>query len=138
MIFPMLAFVVTLAAALLNLFGLVPPNGSIFQVLFSNGTGVEIFKGILTALGNSVDIFGNFLGALSAIGASIAVVAGIITQRDELLYGGLGVLFFKLLGLYSLLGNADPAINLIAVTVVGLFNTIFVISFINWLRGKGE
>jgi hypothetical protein len=23
-------------------------------------------------------------------------------------------------------------------TVVGLFNTLFVISFINWIRGRGE
>ena len=140
MIFPALAFVVVLTSAILWLFGFTPADGSIFGILFSSGSAGGIFKSVLTALWNSVDLFADLFGALTTIIAVSSVAAGVYFNRDEPIYGGLGVLVFKMFGLYSVVTYAGIPERLepVVLLVVGLFNTIFVISFINWIRGKGE
>lgn len=140
MIFPMLAFMVVLTSAVLNLFGFVPPDGSIFQILFTSDNAGIVFQNILLALLNSVNIFADLFGGLISILAIGAVVGGVMYGRDEPLYGGLGVLIFKMLGLYSVISTPKipEGLEPIVLFIVGLFNTIFVISFINWIRGKGE
>jgi len=140
MIFPMMAFVVVFVSAIFWLFGFNAPDGSIWSVLFTSGSIKEMFMAVLNALWNSVDIFGNLFGALTTIVAGGAIAAGIYFNRDEPLYGGLGILFFKILGLYSIITYSDipTGLETIVIVFMGLFNTIFVISFINWIRGKGE
>jgi hypothetical protein len=138
MIFPMLAFVVVFASAIFWLLGITPPMGSIWDVLFSSNSITDVFKNTLTALLNSAEIYGGLFGVFSLLSAG-AVVAGFIYNRDEPLYGGLGVLLFQTLGLYSIFSLSDSPLMSGFITVfMGLFNVIFVISFINWIRGKGE
>jgi hypothetical protein len=99
-----------------------------------------VLEEVLKGLWKSVDVFGDLFGALTNIVAGGAIAAGIYFNRDEPLYGGLGVLLFKMLGLYSILTHTELSAgwdNLLIV-IIGLFNTLFVISFINWIRGKGE
>ena len=140
MIFPALAFVVIFASAIMWLFGFTPADGSIFGVIFSSGSGTEIFSAVLTALGNSVNLFADLFGALATIVSVVAVGAGLYYNRDEPLYGGLGVLIFKMLGLYSIASYSGipEGLEPLVTVGIGLFNAIFVMSFINWIRGKGE
>lgn len=140
MIFVMLSFVIIFTSAILWLFGFLPADGSIWGLLFSSGSMETIFRNVLNALWNSVNIFSNLFGALTTIVAGGAIAAGIYFNRDEPLYGGLGVLIFKMLGLYSIITYAGVPDGLqpIVLAFVGLFNAIFIISFINWIRGKGE
>jgi hypothetical protein len=140
MIFSMFAFVVVFTSAVFYLLGFNPPDGSIWSILFSSGSLDSIFPSILNALWNSVNIFGNLFGALTTIVAGGAIAAGIYFNRDEPLYGGLGILLFKMLGLYSILTYSEvpSGLGVIITVFVGLFNVLFVISFINWIRGKGE
>lgn len=140
MIFSMLAFVVVLTSAIFWLFGFMPPNGSIWDILFSSQSITDVFTNVLGSLWNSAGLFSNLFGALTTIVAGGAVAAGIYFNRDEPLYGGLGVLIFKMLGLYSIITYAElPAtMATLAIVVMGLFNALFIISFINWIRGKGE
>lgn len=140
MIFPMLAFVVVFVSVIFWLFGFSAPDGSIWSILFSSNSLDEVLRNVLNALWNSVDIFGNLFGALTTIVAGGAIAAGIYFNRDEPLYGGLGILMFKMLGLYSILTYSEVPTGLetILIAFMGLLNTIFVISFINWIRGKGE
>jgi len=140
MIFPALAFVTVFTAAILWLFGFTPADGSIFGVLFSSGSGSEIFGAVLRALGNSVNLFADLFGALATIVSVVAVGAGLYYNRDEPLYGGLGVLIFKMLGLYSIVSYSGIPEGLVPLVTIfiGLYNFIFVMSFINWIRGKGE
>jgi hypothetical protein len=140
MIFPALAFIVVLTSAVLSLFGVIPADGSIFSILFSSDSIQKILTKVLTGLWNSKDIFGSIFGVFTIFGGTAAIIAGYIYNRDEPIYGGLGVLFFKMLGLYSLFTWAGIPAGLepVMLTVVGLFNTLFVISFINWIRGRGE
>ena len=88
----------------------------------------------------STGLFANLFSGLLTIAGTIGVIAGAMMGRDEPLYGGLGVLLFQMLGLYSIItySAAVPGFDNIILVVMGLFNTIFVISFINWIRGKGE
>lgn len=140
MIFPMFAFVAVFTSAIFWLLGFTAPKGSIWGVLFTSNSLDSILPNVLDALWNSVNIFGNLFGALTTIVAGGAIAAGIYFNRDEPLYGGLGVLLFKMLGLYSIITYSEiPAgFQTLIIAFVGLFNTLFVISFINWIRGKGE
>ncbi len=140
MIFPMLAFVAVFASAVFWLLGISPPDGSIWGVLFSSDSIRDMFTNILTALWDSADIYGSLFGVFSTLAAGGAAYLGFIYNRDEPLYGGLGVLLFKVLGLYSILNYAEMPTGFapIITVIMGLFNLIFIISFINWIRGKGE
>ena len=140
MIFPMFAFVVVFASAIFWLLGFSAPDGSIWGILFSSNSLDSILPSVLDALWNSVDIFDNLFGALTTIVAGGAIAAGIYFNRDEPLYGGLGILLFKMLGLYSILTYSEiPAgLGTLITAFMGIFNTLFIISFINWIRGKGE
>ena len=140
MIFPMLAFMVVLTSAVFWLLGISPPDGSIWGVLFSSDSLRDVLTSILTALWDSADIYGSLFGVFSTLAAGGAVVAGFIYNRDEPLYGGLGILLFKVLGLWSILNYSEvpDGLGTILIVVMGLFNTFFIISFINWIRGKGE
>ena len=140
MIFPMFAFIAVFTSVVFWLFGFSAPDGSIWSVLFSSGSIEEMLKSVLNALWNSVNIFGNLFGALTTIVAGGAIAAGIYFNRDEPLYGGLGVLLFKMLGLYSIITYSEVPTGLetLITAFIGLFNVVFVISFINWIRGKGE
>jgi hypothetical protein len=140
MIFPMFAFVVVFTSVVFSLLGVTEPGGSIWGILFSSDSLRDIFKGILVALWDSADIYGSLFGVFSTIAAGGAAYLGFIYNRDEPLYGGLGVLLFKMLGLYSILtlSKAPVGFGALIIAFVGLFNLLFVISFINWIRGKGE
>jgi hypothetical protein len=140
MIFPMFAFVAVFVSAIFYLFGFSAPDGSIWGVLFTAGDLKTVLTNVLTSLWNSVDIFGDLFGALTTIVAGGAIAAGIYFNRDEPLYGGLGILLFKMLGLYSIITYSQVPAGLEGIVLVfmGLFNTLFIISFINWIRGKGE
>ena len=118
MIFPMLAFIAVFTSAIFWLFGISPPDGSVWGILFSSDSLGSILPNILNALWNSVDIFGNLFGALTTIVAGGAIAAG----------------------LYSILtySQAPVGIDNLIIVFIGLFNTFFIISFINWIRGKGE
>jgi len=140
MIFPMLAFIVILTSAVLAIMGISAPDASIFAVFFGGGTPLEMFKGVFIALWNSVSVYGDLFGALALLIPSGAIVAGFIYNRDEPIYGGLGVLIFQMLGLYTVLSASiiPVGLDILVKTVIGLFNAVFIISFINWIRGKGE
>jgi hypothetical protein len=140
MIFPMFAFIAVFVSAVFWLFGFSAPDGSLWGILFSSDSLGLVLPNILNALWNSVDVFGNLFGALTTIVAGGAIAAGIYFNRDEPLYGGLGILMFKMLGLYSILTYSQVPTGLATIITVfmGLFNLLFVISFINWIRGKGE
>lgn len=139
MIFPMFAFVVVFTSALFWLLGITPPDGSIWGILFSSDSIRDIFSNILTSLWDSADIYGSLFGVFSTLAAGGAAYLGFIYNRDEPLYGGLGVLLFKMLGLYSIITLSEaPLMQPFVLVFMGLFNVIFIISFINWIRGKGE
>lgn len=139
MIFPVLAFITVFTSAVLWLFGFIPPNGSLWDVFFSSKSFQDIFRNILRALWNSGDLFGDLFGVITKFVAGGAVVAGFIYNRDEPIYGGLGVIIFQMLGLYSIFSQSvTPEIAKILLAVVGIYNFILVMSFINWIRGKGE
>src|SRR3990172_12561054 len=108
MIFPVLAFITVFTSAVLWLFGFMPPNGSIWDLFFSSKSMMDIFTNVLSALWNSVDIFGNLFGALTTIISVGLVAGGIYSGRDEPLYGGFGVLVFQMLGLYSIFSQSVP------------------------------
>jgi len=140
MIFPMMAFIAVFVSVVFWLLGFSAPDGSLWGLLFSSNSLGSILTEVLKALWNSVDIFGNLFGALTTIVAGGAIAAGIYFNRDEPLYGGLGILLFRMLGLYSIITYSEiPAgMSTLVIAFMGLFNLIFVISFINWIRGKGE
>jgi hypothetical protein len=139
MIFPVLAFITVLTSAVLWLFGFMPPDGTIWNVFFSSNSIWDVFKGLLNALWNSGDLFGDLFGIISKFVAGGAIVAGFIYNRDEPIYGGLGVLVFQMLGLYSIFSQSVPVdLKPLLLAVMGLYNFIFVLAFINWVRGKGE
>jgi len=141
MIFPLFAFVAVFTSVIFWLFGVTPPDGSIWGVLFSSGNSIQdVLVGVIFALGNSIDIFSNLFGGLITIVGIAGAIGGVMYGRDEPLYGGLGILLFKMLGLYSIIDiNQLPVgSDVLLLAFIGLFNTIFIISFINWIRGKGE
>ncbi len=139
MIFPVLAFITVLTSGVLWLFGFIPPDGTIWDVFFSSNSIWDLFKGLLNALWSSGDLFGDLFGIISKFVAGGAIVAGFIYNRDEPIYGGLGVLIFQMLGLYSIFSmSINPELGKLLLAVMGIYNFIFVLSFINWIRGKGE
>lgn len=140
MIFPMFAFIAVFASAIFFLFGISAPAGSIWDLVFNTASLNDVFPKILTSLWSSSSLFSNLFGALTSIIAGGAIAAGIYFNRDEPLYGGLGLLLFKMLGLYSIISYARVPTGLepLVLIFMGLFNVLFIISFINWIRGKGE
>jgi len=140
MIFPMFAFIAVFVSVIFWLFGFSAPDGSLWGILFSSDSLGNILPEVLNALWNSVDVFGNLFGALTTIVAGGAIAAGIYFNRDEPLYGGLGILLFKMLGLYSIITYSEVPTGMatLITAFMGLFNLLFIIAFINWIRGKGE
>lgn len=139
MIFPVLAFITVFTSAVLWLFGFIPPGGTIWDIFFSSKSFGDIFMNVLKSLWNSGDLFGDLFGVITKFVAGGAVVAGFIYNRDEPIYGGLGVLIFQMLGLYSIFSQSiDPELGKLLLAVIGVYNFVLVISFINWIRGKGE
>jgi hypothetical protein len=128
------------ASAIFFLFGITPPAGSIWDFIFNTNSLNDVFPKILTSLWTSSSLFSNLFGALTSIVAGGAIAAGIYFNRDEPLYGGLGLLLFKMLGLYAIISNAGIPAGLepLVLVFMGMFNILFIISFINWIRGKGE
>jgi len=117
MIFPILAFITVFTSAVLWMFGFIPPNTTIWDVFFSSKSFQDILVNILRG----------------------AIVAGFIYNRDEPIYGGLGVLVFQMLGLYSIFSlSVPPELAKLLLAVIGVYNFILVMSSINWIRGKGE
>jgi len=139
MIFPVLAFITVLTSAVLWMFGYIPPNTTIWDVFFSSKSFQDILVNLLSALWNSGDLFGDLFGVITKFVAGGAVVAGFIYNRDEPIYGGLGVLVFQMLGLYSIFSlSVPPELSKLLLAVVGVYNFVLIMSFINWIRGKGE
>jgi len=142
MIFPVLAFITVLTSAVLWLFGFMPPSGSIWDVFFNSNSVKDVFINLFKALWNTEEIFGDLFGVLAkfiTVGAAGAVIAGFIYNRDEPIYGGFGVLVFQMLGLYSIFSQSVPQeLAPLLLAVMGVYNFIFVLSFLNWIRGKGE
>lgn len=140
MIFPMMAFTVVFISALLWLFGLTTETSSIWGILFSPGSAKDVMTNIFTALSNTFDISNNLLGALATGLSSVAIAGGALSGRYQFMYAGMGYLFFQSLGLYTILTTLDlpSSLSNLILLVVGLFNTFFVISFINWFKGTGE
>jgi hypothetical protein len=136
----MFAFIAVFVSVVFWLFGFSAPDGSLWGILFSSNSLESVLTSFLNALWNSVNIFGNLFGALTTIVAGGAIAAGIYFNRDEPLYGGLGILLFKMLGLYSILSYSGipSGLETLITAFIGLFNLLFVIAFINWIRGKGE
>lgn len=138
MIFVLLTYISMFVLVVLYMFGYAPADGTLWNLFFIEPTSLA------NMLGNIINELVSTLWSnpISSVIGGLAIFSGIATGRDEPIYGGLLIMIMGMLGIWRIPSamGLDPSSGIYALVylLIGLYNFIYIYSFIIWLRGKGE
>jgi hypothetical protein len=116
------------------LFGIITPSENIIATLIS-GEGLSP-KYLWDVFLNSMNPENNPGGLVATIFGGLAIIIGMATKRDDLIYAPLVVLLLNFLGIFSIFSVIfPPQLKVIGIIIQSIFIVLFTWSAIEWLRG---
>jgi hypothetical protein len=124
--FTKILFIVIGLNLALSLFGIISPESNIISAIINGTFNLTYFINNLI----SID------GIITNASGLLITIAGVITKRDEVIYGGILTTLFGVTGLFNIFNGLFPTGNPVGNILSGLLSFIFAWTAIEWLRGK--
>ena len=124
--FTNLLFIIVGLNLALVLFGIASPKDNMIASIINGSFDLQYFAGYLINKDEIIKLAGELL----------ITTAGMITKRDELIYGGVLTTLFGITGMFNVFNGLFPTGNPIGNILSGLLTFTFAWTAIEWLRGK--